>query len=190
MSDTNISNSIINSSTTQPSIALDSSSKDQMNAGVIATIHLFDSKFTDMDRKFIETERKIERSGDKNIETLALFVGLFTFISIEFSLFKELKDFSQVISLTLITAGLLIFFIFLLHLIVRSASSKNSWTWVIYPVLFLISILLVVGGIFFPKTGIDRLQMENNPPASNPPLLVSPSPTINPKLNQKSPKAG
>ncbi|MDP2671650.1 MAG: hypothetical protein Q8P13_04315 [bacterium] len=100
-------------------------------------------EFNSQEDRVKKVEDKLDENRTQLIETLGLFVALFTFISIEFSLFKQVTVFSAAVSLTLISAGLLTFFVLLLHVVLRTG--KNAGSIVIYIVLT----LLIIGLIFF-----------------------------------------
>ncbi len=121
---------------------------------------------------------KIEETKNQNIETLGLFVALFTFISAEFSLFKNVPDYSVAISLTLIIAGLLILFVLLLYNVVRAASS-DKW-WYVYALLFVVALGLIILGIFFPGLDIDKKPMRMLIPVPSPSATSIPVPSSRP----------
>ena len=107
---------------------------------------------------------------------MGLFVALFTFISIEFSLFKELTSFSQAVSLTLLIGGLLLLFILALHLIIRATNTNKNYFWIIACIVLLgISISLIFFGInsqgYFKKWDYPL----------KPPSVATPSATLMPK---------
>ncbi len=133
------------------------------------------NRVVDLEKKISETEKKIEQSKDKNIETLGLFVALFTFISVEFSLLNGVKDFAIAISLTLTLAGLLILFTLLLHIVVRFSSNDGRGWMAFYILLFVISIGLVSVGILFPYSVIGK---NLSTPTPTPTPVASPSATI------------
>jgi hypothetical protein len=141
------------------------SDEEQNKKSTLDFINEYTSRVDDLEKRLDDDESKIEETKSQNIETLGLFVALFTFISVEFSLFKELTDFNMTISLTLIIAGLLIFFVLLLHNVVRTANS-HRW-WLFYLVLFVVAVSLVGFGIYFPYSKIDKFLTRTQPAATS-----------------------
>jgi len=86
------------------------------------------------------TKNSINEFQAKIIEILAIFVALFTFVSVDIQIFKSEVSFLSATGTSLITLGALIFFIFILNLI--SNPNKPTQTR-----LFLIPILLIIIGI-------------------------------------------
>ncbi len=118
------------SSSTPPRQGVDDDDTQRLSVSAqVATtlqkvINQFDKKMKVLEDKISEettridkAENKIERTKSQNIETLGLFVALFTFISVDFSVIKTATSYNAVVSITFILAGFLIFFILLLHLI-------------------------------------------------------------------------
>lgn len=83
--------------------------------------------------------QKIEERDRHTIETIGIFVALFTFISIEFQLFRSLTSVAAVFGLTLVIFGALLAFVLLL----KNFQGKQAWIWA-FPV-----VSMMVGGYFF-----------------------------------------
>ncbi len=66
-----------------------------------------------------ELEHKIEGSKLKVVETLGIFVALFTFISIEFQVFRSYENTIAISGLTLIILGSLTFFVIILDFVLN-----------------------------------------------------------------------
>lgn len=73
----------------------------------------------------VGTIRK-ELSSDRyrTVEVLAFFVAFFTFVSIEFQLFANITNYFQVLSLTLILFGSMVFFVVLLSRVIGLMSNQ------------------------------------------------------------------
>lgn len=71
---------------------------------------------------------KIRNASSKGIETLGIFVALFTFISLSFGLLKESGNYYLAVALLLVAGGILIGIILLLDLILSplKINLKNS----------------------------------------------------------------
>lgn len=82
-------------------------------------------------------ERLVE-SQSRNIEILALFVALFTFVSIEFQLAKSF-DFSQFLFFSPLFAALLIFFVLALHVTVNDRVNLKSVIFILFLILIFIT---------------------------------------------------
>lgn len=148
---------------------------EQANKGTLDALSQYIERVEKFERRLTEDENKIEESKNQNIETLGLFVALFTFISVEFSLFNDIKDFNSIISLTFIIAGLLAFFVLLLYNVVRTANS-NRW-WLIYSILFLVAMSFVGTGIYF-QLRKDKALINTQPSATSSATLM---PTTSPR---------
>lgn len=81
----------------------------------------------------------------KTIEMLAVFVALFTFVSLDFSLLKNSINLGVSVSLILIAGGLLFAFVLLTHLVLSPRESKknDNWNW------WLLVFSLISTGIIF-----------------------------------------
>jgi len=119
-----------------------------------------------IDLKTTELEKKIESSKLSVIETLGIFVALFTFISIDIQIIKSTYNLLSLVGFILITLGSLLFFIVTLHSIVTSSDKKN-WVKIFASFVFTI-ILLGVGIILIDKNNkanyyiFDKNQFDND----------------------------
>lgn len=76
-------------------------------------------------------ESDIKNTRDKTLEPLAVFVGLFTFVSVGFNIFANVKDVSLWISLLLIIAGIVVIFASLvIHAgsLATKENNRRKWT--------------------------------------------------------------
>ncbi len=164
-------------------------SGEQNDAQIQANFYIYTERIIALETRASETDKKIEQSRDKNIETLGLFVALFTFISIEFTLFREITNFSAAVSISLIAAGLLIFFVLILHLIIISSGNNTSkWIKAFYVGMFLAAVGLIIGGIGFNNffsNDIDY-QIKSPTPTINPTITPPNTPTITPPENDSA----
>lgn len=108
----------------------------------------FIKKYVDQQIKPITLEieksikNDIEDSKSKSIEILAIFVALFTFVSIEFQIFKSFTSWEAAAGLTFIVLGSLSFFAILTsHLI-----SKRS---LLFFLLYIIPLIFCFLGMFY-----------------------------------------
>lgn len=98
---------------------------------------------TDIEGTKEKLEAKIDDSKLKIIETLGIFVALFTFVSIEFQIFRSFTSWQAGASLTLIILGALLFFcIIVISLLDKEFSQSTRWLFVGF------SLLILLGGIF------------------------------------------
>ncbi len=120
-----------------------------------AVIKSTKKEYTNLIKKYVKVETKsalnevesnikkdITDNQIKNTETLAIFVALFTFVSIEFQIFRSFTSWQSAASLSLILLGSLTFFVILIDLLFKKRT--------IYSVLFLIVPLFLIGlGIYY-----------------------------------------
>ena len=90
----------------------------------------------------------------KSVEMLGVFVSLFTFVSLDFSVLKNSVSLGTSVSLILIAAGLLLSFLLIMHFILFQESdtkffSKTFLLWIV--IVFLISF-----GVFFLKVSLAK----------------------------------
>lgn len=98
-------------------------------------------------------DKKIDDSKIRVIETLGIFVALFTFVSIDFQVFKSYKDPLTISGLILILLGSLSMFIVLLDYLVINSDHGNKIKKELRVELVLISISCLVMGFFLLITG-------------------------------------
>ncbi|MFA6177443.1 MAG: hypothetical protein WC694_00935 [Candidatus Paceibacterota bacterium] len=82
---------------------------------------LLDNRTKNLEKTADRVEKRIDKVEDKirdsnlnTIETLAIFVALFTFVSIEFQIFRSFSSWEAAASLSLILLGTLTFFVVLI----------------------------------------------------------------------------
>lgn len=117
-----------------------------------------------------ELTSDIKNTRDKTLEPLAVFVGLFTFVSVGFNIFANVKDQSVWISLLLIIAGIVVIFSSLVIHAGSLATKENNrrlWTGSLIVVGFLIMTVGTVIHLIFnspdaQKTGAMQSQRANN----------------------------
>lgn len=88
-----------------------------------------------------ELETKIDDSKLTIVETLGIFVALFTFVSIEFQIFRSFSSWYAGASLTLIILGALTFFVLLLTTLLNKKRIKDLWYFAAF------SFICIVGGV-------------------------------------------
>lgn len=102
----------------------------------------------DKNKKSIRKEIKKVRSYHlKIIETLGIFVALFTFISVEFQILRGIDNLDQAILLSLILLGSLGMFLSLLSYCIGRFFYENSFRLTV----FLVSIIILILGIFMAE---------------------------------------
>lgn len=96
------------------------------------------------DLKIEDTKTKINQTQLKLVESLGIFIALFTFISTSFQIFQN-KDvtFNHAVSLILIIGGVLMAFILALHLSFNLYGAKNNLLTLIVLILFMFSLIFV-----------------------------------------------
>jgi len=92
---------------------------------------------------FKKLKEEIEKSKLKIIETLGIFVALFTFISVEFQTFRIYQDPKEISGLTLILLGALLFFILIFDLILNK-ENINPLVIIFMPV----AVFMMIAGLF------------------------------------------
>ena len=115
----------------------------------------FESKMEDTARRTEDKlSDKIDDSKLKTIETLGIFVALFTFVSIDFQVFKMFNNPQSIAGLMLILLGSLLTFITVLDSVLSKIKLQEdikfkllkpkSWT-----LVFIWMLLMILGGALF-----------------------------------------
>ena len=123
----------------------------QDQAGKIATLEKKTGDETDRVKKL---EERTERISDdfrslntKNIETLGIFVALFTFVSVDFQILRG-GDLDTAISILLLSAGILMAFVLILHAVISEFKVVNGWKIAAFVLLFLSAFSCVSLGLW------------------------------------------
>ena len=107
-----------------------------------------------------EIKDNIKNVQNKTLEPLAVFVGLFTFVSVGFNIFSNIKTTSLWVSLLLIILGALIIFS---ALVIHAGSlnsrdkSRRRWT----ASLIVIGILILIAGSIIHGINLNSPQSQN-----------------------------
>lgn len=126
-------------------------------------------------------EKKIEESKIKTIETLGIFVALFTFIGVEFQVFKSFTGWEAAASLTFILLGALSFMMFSLHVFLHDELKTEIILEGYWLIILFILMFLGTGVYLFGKSG----DVQNDAiPRITPSLITAPSPTITIKIKK------
>ena len=101
-----------------------------------------------------ELSNKIDDSKLKTIETLGIFVALFTFVSVEFQVFRMLDNPQSIAGLTLILLGSLLTFITVLDSVLSKVKLQEDIEFKLIkpkslPLIFIWILLLIFGGVLF-----------------------------------------
>lgn len=93
-------------------------------------------------------DEKIDNSKLKVIETLSIFVALFTFISIDFQVFRSYENPWAIGGLIFILLGSLTMLVILLDYLIINNNPNNKIKKKIQTELWLVNILFLVAGFF------------------------------------------
>lgn len=104
-----------------------------------------------IDKELLDVRQKIDESKSRIVETLGLFVALFTFLSLQVQIFKDERDVDQVLGLVLITGGLIAFFVLILDIMIKNKDDAKGFLRTRFFLLLAISLLLVGAGILIMK---------------------------------------
>lgn len=80
-----------------------------------------DKKGQDLDADISSLNDKVDEVRVKNVEVLAVFVGLFTFVSVDFQILRKIPDWNAAVGLIWISVGMLLGFILLTDFILTGA---------------------------------------------------------------------
>jgi hypothetical protein len=119
-----------------------------------------------------EIKNELDKAQTRVVETLAVFVALFTFVSIDFQVFK-LNDGYRSLGLILAFAGLLLLFLLALSIILHRDEKAGQPT---KTLLFVASFLVIAGVYITGNTPPeDTSQKSANNPATASPRTADPS---------------
>lgn len=110
-------------------------------------------------RKFEKIEDRIEQSKISVIETIGIFVALFTFVASEITLFKSLQ-FPEVLLLSGMLLSSMTLLVSLLHFALHGGSAPNALLFqrILYASSALLLFLLLVAGWFLLKKPVVNMQ--------------------------------
>jgi hypothetical protein len=97
-------------------------------------------------------EAGLEKTKQANIEILAVFTALFTFVSIEFQLIRKF-DYLQFLYFSIFFGGLLVGFTFILSFIIQKELTLK----------FIFIMALVVMGIYFGFVNLKEVKITKSP---------------------------
>lgn len=125
-----------------------------------------------------DVKQRLEDIKIRNIEGLAIFIGFFTFISIDFQVIKNARDWFSATGLVCLSAGLLIGFLLFMDYILVENRPKNRVRGVVGFCVTSIIIGLVLLGVSFKRMSDspesnDRVVVNNNPVTSGGSVQVS-----------------
>ncbi|MFA6100287.1 MAG: hypothetical protein WC750_05490 [Patescibacteria group bacterium] len=103
-----------------------------------------DEEYKKLREEVSSWEQKLDENKLKIVELLGIFVALFTFVSLDFGLFKDPPKWHDAFSLVLTTAGILIGFILTLELIINTSKGLPMKRYIL---LYALSGCLIVGGL-------------------------------------------
>lgn len=107
-------------------------------------------KVIDATKKEInDLKKEVTEFKIKTIEILAIFVALFTFVSVDIQIFKSEISFLSATGTSLITLGALLFFISILHLLLDYSQNYLKQNKNIFISIVVISVILIAVGIYF-----------------------------------------
>lgn len=125
------------------------STTDNVQALLASTANL-EQKMSDLEVKLRDLQSEVNETKLKTIETLGVFVAVFTFISIDFQILRTVEHPLDVFALLFLSAGLLMLFPLLINYVVND---NKIWNYK-FNRLFFISILLVFIGAFLMVTRV------------------------------------
>ena len=133
----------------------DITSKSERETSVSKPQNLFQEQLREIREKIsgleVKTDKEFKKFQVDYIQTLGIFVALFTFVSIEFQIFRSFNSWMAGASLSLILLGSLLFFLVIMSFILNSHPFK------IIIILLIIASLLIIGGIyFFSKSNLNN----------------------------------
>jgi hypothetical protein len=136
--------------------------KNDLNKKVNEDIKKLEDKIIESNEEIKKSEynfnNKIESSRIKIIETLGIFVALFTFVSVEFQMFRIFHRADSVGGLTLILLGSLISFLLILDFVINSSDNIKTK---FYPMIIFSAGLIGVGVYIFISSPQEKLSIDN-----------------------------
>jgi|GEM_PF-3849205 len=127
----------------------DSASRKDKDTAIFNVLKNYSERTKQIQDDLEKIRHEMSESSNKNIETLGLFVALFTFISVEIQFFKSPLNLIHVIAYSLFLLGALVLLITVLDFILKG----KSWSQLL---VFLMSIILIGFGIYYINYGTDK----------------------------------
>lgn len=108
-----------------------------------------DGKLKELEQRF---ETKIENKETKTTEILAIFITLFTFISVNVNIFTKVSDVYTAIWFMLLMTACSILLLSFLFLVIRSKNDWKIWTGLLLSLAFLaLLIFITISNKWNPK---------------------------------------
>ncbi len=114
-----------------------------------------------------EFRKRIDEVKEKTLTTLGIFVALFSFVSIDFQIFKTVTEWTTAVGLVFISGGLLACFALLVDLLVSSTFDRWKRTrFIVVSTLVGISIIIGLGFFIAPLKRVVRATTQQLPSAA------------------------
>ena len=123
-----------------------------------AEVEKITQKASQLEKNVTSVQQSISDSSKQSIESLGIFVAFFTFISVEFQLFKIVESGVMAIAISSFLLGALLLFAGVIHLFFKQDEGGNASS----AVVFVVSILLLTGSCFLFYTEKPTLKSEKN----------------------------
>lgn len=137
------------------------------------TKEFVNNKLKESENRLKKMENKIENSQIRIVETLGIFVALFTFISTEFQAFKIYQSLKAIAGLSLIMLGGLLIFIIILNIVLMSSKIDkdatfnflkcNTWSnvFILKFVFLILCLFFIVFGVILLSTSKEKNRGNN-----------------------------
>lgn len=140
--------------------------EEKLKSNIVEITEIEEKTKKDIKKYLDENKKEIEETKQSVLQVLAIFVALFTFVSIEFQLIAKIEKLSHLISLSLILSGILLLFLTSIHLVLKIDTTKkiknifdDKKFWIL---LAISTILLAFGIVLFFKYESDlKIESKN-----------------------------
>jgi len=140
--------------------------RNDNNINGIKTENQYEKALEDSYKKIDSLDKRIlalEKEGINNIiQTVSIFIGFFTFVSVEMQIFKNIINWILATSLTLILLGSILIFVTVINWFFNSHKEKNNFGQIIIIIFSLIFIILGVWIIYAKKYFNDDYILKND----------------------------
>lgn len=129
---------------TSPFSIDDGMSRKDKDARIVEYLSSTNKRLNALKVEFSQAKQDNAREANRNVEILAIFVTLFTFISIETQILRSGIDFLTAIGFSIVLFSGLTFFLFTLKFLVKDEWSKFGQ----YLISLIFTLILMVAGLF------------------------------------------
>lgn len=149
-----------------PAVGSKNMAEEEIKKDVYGKIESLDAKVKKAEEKMTKIEEESEKmnreSVNRMVQILTIFIGFFTFISVEMQIFKNVTNWNLAIALSLVLLGSIMIFVTTINWLFKDSKEQNNWRQIIISILSLLFIAVGVWLIYNSKYRNDDYILKEN----------------------------